>query len=80
MRYLDNKTPYKMVRYPDQGYAYSYCKSNHLILGGIYYLSEYNDNFIFLMIDDKSVGIGRTFFKEYFKIDLRTINLEKILK
>lgn len=76
MKYLDTKTAYKMVKYPKESYAYNYCKSNGFILGGVYYLSKHNDNYVFI----ENAGLGIKFFEEYFKIDLRTINLEKLIK
>lgn len=73
-----------MVKYPvSKTYADVYCKSNGLFLGESYYLSKSFDNdtvYININVDNKSVDIGIKFFEEHFKIDLRTINLEKILK
>lgn len=83
MKYLDAKTPYRMVKYPvSKTYAYKYCKSNGLVLGESYYLSKTFDDdsvFICINVENKSVDIGIEFFKNHFKIDLRIINLKTLL-
>ena len=81
MKYLI-ETPYRMVKYPEQKYAYNYCKSNGLVLGESYYLSKTFDGdsvFISINVENKSVDIGIEFFKSHFKIDLRIINLKTLL-
>ncbi len=81
MKYLDTKTPYRMVKYPEQNYAYNYCKSNGLIFGGSYYLYKtfYDSEFISISVENKPVDVGIEFFKNHFMIDLRIINLKVLL-
>ena len=77
-----NKTPYIMFDFPTQDYAIRYCTENGLILlGNTYFIIEQPDEHnVFIRIsDDKNTLVGKTFFKQHFKIDLRTINLEKLI-
>jgi hypothetical protein len=76
-----NKTPYIMFDFPTQDYAMRYCTDNGLELGCIYFIIEQPDeNNVFIRIsDDKNTLVGKTFFKQHFKIDLRSINLEKLI-
>lgn len=76
-----NKTPYIMFDFPTQDYAIRYCTENGLVLGNTYFIIEQPDEHnVFIRIsDDKNVLVGKTFFKQHFKIDLRTINLDKLI-
>jgi hypothetical protein len=76
-----NKTPYIMFDFPTQDYAIRYCTENGLILGNTYFIIEQPDEHnVFIRIsDDKNTLVGKTFFKQHFKIDLRTINLDKLI-
>lgn len=76
-----SKTPYKMFNFPTQDYAIRYCNDNGLQLGGTYFIIEQPDeNNIFISDGgDKIAVVGSTFFKQHFKIDLRTINLDKLI-
>ena len=75
------KTPYVMFKLPTETYAIKYCEENKLILGEVYYLVEQPDmNSVFIKIsDNKASTVGKVFFKEHFKISLRTININKLL-
>lgn len=76
-----NKTPYIMFDFPTQDYAIRYCIENGLVLGNTYFIIEQPDEHnVFIRIsDDKNTLVGKTFFKQHFKIDLRTINLDKLI-
>lgn len=76
-----NKTPYIMFNFPNQDYAIRYCKENGLFLGNTYFIIDQPDEHnVFIRIsDDKNTMVGKIFFKQHFKIDLRTINLEKLV-
>ena len=76
-----NKTPYIMFDFPTQDYAMRYCTDNGLELGNTYFIIEQPDkNNVFIRIsEDKNTILGKAFFKQHFKIDLRTINLDKLL-
>ena len=75
-----NKTPYIMFDFPTQDYAMRYCAENGLVLGNTYFIIEQPDEHnVFIRIsDDKNTLVGKAFFKQHFKIDLRTINLDKL--
>lgn len=76
-----SKVPYIMFKSPEQEYAKKYCKENGLLLGNTYFIIEQPDEHnVFIRIsDDKNTLVGKTFFKQHFKIDLRTINLDKLI-
>jgi hypothetical protein len=70
-----------MFDFPTQDYAMRYCTDNGLELGNTYFIIEQPDkNNVFIRIsEDKNTILGKAFFKQHFKIDLRTINLDKLL-
>jgi hypothetical protein len=70
-----------MFDFPTQDYAMRYCTDNSLVLGNTYFIIEQPDEHnVFIRIsEDKNTLVGKTFFKQHFKIDLRTINLEKLI-
>ncbi len=79
-----NKTPYIMFDFPTQDYAMRYCTDNGLELGNTYFIIEQdssllNDSYVYIITDYVNVEVGKTFFKQHFKIDLRTINLDKLI-
>lgn len=78
---MTSKTPYKMFNLPTQDYAKRYCETNGLQLGGTYFIIEQPDeNNIFISDGTEKIAVvGSTFFKQHFKIDLRTINLYKLI-
>lgn len=77
---MDINTPYRMVAFPTSDYAISYCNKNGLSLGGVYYIHKYSDTTVYIkiIVDSKIAEVGSTFFKDHFKKDLRTINLQKL--
>jgi len=70
-----------MFKLPTQDYAIRYCTDNGLELGNTYFIIEQPDkNNVFIRIsEDKNTIVGKAFFKQHFKIDLRTINLDKLI-
>jgi hypothetical protein len=70
-----------MFKLPTQDYAMKYCTDNGLELCNTYFIIEQTDkNNVFIRIsEDKNTIVGKSFFKQHFKIDLRTINLDKLI-
>ena len=70
-----------MFDFPTQDYAMRYCTDNGLVFGNTYFIIEQPDEHnVFIRIsDDKNTLVGKAFFKQHFKIDLRTINLDKLI-
>lgn len=75
-----NETPYLMFKFPIQEYAQKYCNYHGLTLGNTYFISDKNDNInIDIIVSNNKVTVGREFFRQHFRKDLRRININKLL-
>jgi hypothetical protein len=68
-----------MFDFPTQDYAIKYCNDNSLVLGCRYFIVDLSYQSVYIITDTSKVKLGKIFFEQYFKIDLRTINLEKLI-
>lgn len=77
---INEKIPYIMFKFPTQKYAQEYCNCNGLVIGNSYFVLNQKDNInIDIIVSDNRVTVGREFFKQHFKKDIRIINLNKLL-
>ena len=77
---INEKIPYLMFKFPTQKYAQKYCNYHGLVIGNSYFILDQKDNInIDIIVSDNRVTVGREFFKQHFKKDTRSINLNKLL-